>query len=97
MGRHRARRALWGLRAPRLLGRWPPSLDPATSPSHRPEGEDKLRTRLRQITRDHTRWGWKTAYSIVRREGWHVNHKRIQRLSRVEGVHPRRLGALAVQ
>ena len=55
-------------------------------PRPRPEGEDKLRARLRQIARDHPRWGWKTAYSIVRREGWHVNRKRIQRLWRDEGL-----------
>lgn len=55
-------------------------------PRQRPEGEDKLRARLRQIARDHPRWGWKTAYSIVRREGWHVNRKRIQRLWRDEGL-----------
>ena len=51
-----------------------------------PEAEDKLRARLPQIAKDHPRWGWKTAYSIVRREGWHVNRKRIQRLWREEGL-----------
>jgi transposase InsO family protein len=55
-------------------------------PRARPEAEDKLRTRLREIARAHPRWGWKTAYTIVRREGWHVNRKRIQRLWRQEGL-----------
>jgi putative transposase len=34
-----------------------------------PDDEVKLRARLREIARDHPRWGWKMAYSIVRREG----------------------------
>ncbi len=32
-----------------------------------PDLEVTLRTRLRQIAREHPRWGWKTAYWIVRR------------------------------
>lgn len=56
------------------------------SPRPRPEVEDKLRARLRQIAKSHPRWGWKTAYTIVRRQGWHVNRKRIQRLWRDEGL-----------
>ena len=55
-------------------------------PRPRPASEDKLRARLRQIAREHPRWGWKTAYPIVRREGWAVNRKRIQRLWRDEGL-----------
>lgn len=51
-----------------------------------PEAEAKLRARLREIAREHPRWGWKTAYAIVRREGWHLNRKRIQRLWRQEGL-----------
>jgi putative transposase len=51
-----------------------------------PDEEDKLRRRLRQIARDHPRWGWKTAHSILRREGWTINRKRTQRLWRSEGL-----------
>jgi putative transposase len=51
-----------------------------------PELEVKLRARLREIAREHPRWGWKTAYAIVRREGWTVNRKRVQRLWREEGL-----------
>ena len=50
------------------------------------DAEQKLRARLREIARDHPRWGWKTAYRIVRREGWAVNRKKIQRLWRHEGL-----------
>ena len=56
------------------------------APRPRPELEDKLRARLRQIARDHPRWGWKTAHALVRREGFVVNRKRTQRLWRDEGL-----------
>ena len=48
------------------------------------------RTRLRQIAREGPRWGWKTAYSILRREGWAISRKRIQRLWREEGLKRRK-------
>jgi transposase InsO family protein len=48
--------------------------------------EQKLRRRLREIARRHPRWGWKTAHSILRREGWTMNKKRTRRLWRDEGL-----------
>ncbi len=51
-----------------------------------PDEEDKLRRRLRAIAREHPRWGWKTAHSILLREGWAINRKRTQRLWRSEGL-----------
>lgn len=61
----------------------------------RPEpGEDvKLRRRLRRFARRHPRLGWRKAYDVVRREGWTVNHKKVQRFWREEGLRrppPRR-------
>jgi transposase InsO family protein len=52
----------------------------------RPVEDDKLRRRLREIARRHPRWGWKTAHTILRREGWTVNRKRTRRLWRDEGL-----------
>jgi putative transposase len=55
--------------------------------------EVKLRRRLRAIARAKPRAGYKTAYRLLRREGWTVNHKRVQRLWREEGLRrpaPRR-------
>lgn len=49
-------------------------------------GEYKLRLRLREIARSHVRWGRRKAYQLLRREGWEVNHKRVQRLWREEGL-----------
>jgi putative transposase len=52
----------------------------------RPSEEDELRRRLQAIARVHPRWGWKTAHSILRREGWVINRKCTQRLWRDEGL-----------
>ena len=48
--------------------------------------EAKLRSRLREIAAEHIRWGRRMAYRLLRREGWTVNHKRVQRLWRDEGL-----------
>jgi putative transposase len=52
--------------------------------------EARLRARLRRIAREHPRWGWRMAWRVLRREPggpWSgVNHKRIRRLWREEGL-----------
>ena len=48
--------------------------------------EGKLRNRLREIAAEHIRWGRRMAYRLLRREGWTVNHKRVQRIWREEGL-----------
>ncbi|CAK6689395.1 hypothetical protein IFHNHDMJ_00599 [Synechococcus sp. CBW1107] len=48
--------------------------------------EAKLRHRLRVIASEHIRWGRRMAYRLLRREGWTVNYKRVQRLWREEGL-----------
>ena len=52
--------------------------------------ETRLRARLRRIAREHPRWGWRMAWRVLRREldgPWSgVNHKRIRRLWREEGL-----------
>ena len=45
-----------------------------------------LRQWLRDYAKKHPRWGWKRAYHDSRAEGWGVNHKKIQRLWREEGL-----------
>lgn len=54
--------------------------------------DDALRRRLREISREHPRWGYRKAWALLRTDGWEVNRKRIQRLWREEGlrVPPRR-------
>ena len=48
--------------------------------------EAKLRRRFREIAAEHIRWGRRMAYRVLRREGWTVNHKRVHRLWREEGL-----------
>lgn len=56
------------------------------TPRPRPVEEDKIRRRLRAIARAHPRWGWKTAHTLLRREGHTINRKRTRRLWREEGL-----------
>ena len=45
-----------------------------------------MRAWLRAYARAHPRWGFRRAYHDARGEGWIVNHKKIQRLWREEGL-----------
>ena len=45
-----------------------------------------LRARLRKLSRDRPRWGYRRAHAQLRDEGWQVNRKRVQRLWREEGL-----------
>jgi transposase InsO family protein len=45
-----------------------------------------LRSWLRDYAKVHPRWGFRRAYHDARGEGWIVNHKKIQRLWREEGL-----------
>ncbi len=48
--------------------------------------EHKLRQRIRELARRHIRWGRRLVYRRLRIEGWSVNHKRMQRIWREEGL-----------
>ena len=55
----------------------------------RPPGPDRnqeLRERLRALAEERRRWGCPMLYQLIRREGWRVNHKRVERLYREEGL-----------
>ena len=51
-----------------------------------PDEEQMLRSRLRDLARGHLRYGYRRMTTILHREGFCVNHKRIQRLCRDEGL-----------
>jgi putative transposase len=55
-------------------------------PRPEPEADVKLRRRLRRFARNHPRMGWRKAHTVVRREGWCVNHKKLRRLWKDEGL-----------
>ena len=59
----------------------------------RPRSEETaLRTRLRQLAGERRRFGYRRLHVLLRREGVLVNHKRIERLYREEGLAVRRRG-----
>ncbi|MEO5825848.1 MAG: IS3 family transposase [Gemmatimonadales bacterium] len=50
---------------------------------------DALRTRIREIAMARPRFGAQRIHVMRRREGWTVNHKRVRRLYRLEGLQVR--------
>lgn len=53
--------------------------------------EAALCRRLRELVRRRPRFGYRRLTAVLRREGWHVNAKRIQRLCRKEGLKVRKI------
>jgi putative transposase len=49
-----------------------------------------LRLRLRDLAASRVRYGYRRLHVLLQREGWHVNHKRVYRLYRQEGLALRR-------
>ena len=45
-----------------------------------------MRAELREFAEDHSRWGYRRAHAVLRRRGWVVNRKKIQRIWREEGL-----------
>lgn len=62
-----------------------------------------LRDWLRVFAKNHPRWGYRRAYHDARAEGWDVNHKKVQRLWREEGLRVpqkrrrKRIGASTIE
>ena len=57
--------------------------------SRRPAAEE-LRQRLRELATERPRYGYQRLCVLLRREGWRVNHKRVYRLYREEGLKLRK-------
>lgn len=51
--------------------------------------DEPLRARMREIANTRIRFGFWRIYVLLRREGWKVNHKRIYRLYKAEGLNLR--------
>jgi len=62
--------------------------------SHRYRSKRKddraLRMRIHEIAAARVRYGYFRIYILLRREGWRVNHKRVYRIYREEGLNLRR-------
>ena len=48
--------------------------------------DSPLRTRLRELATDNPAFGYRMLYGMMRLEGWAVNHKKVYRLYRDEGL-----------
>jgi putative transposase len=61
---------------------------PRSSCRYRSVARDQaaLRIRLRDLAAARVRYGYRRLHVLLRREGWRVNHKRIYRLYREEGL-----------
>ena len=54
--------------------------------------QEELRERIKALAAERPRWGYRLIWDRLQREGWPVNHKRVQRLYREEGLAVRRRG-----
>lgn len=53
--------------------------------SRRPD-DSALKLRMRDIAASRVRYGYRRIHVLLRREGWHLNHKRVYRLYTLEGL-----------
>lgn len=57
---------------------------------HQPQSPTDRKQRLEQriitLSKKHPRWGYRFIHHVLCREGWTVNHKRVQRVRRLEGL-----------
>ena len=51
-----------------------------------PEDEELLRQRIIELASEYGRYGYRRVTGLLRNEGWIVNHKRVQRIWREEGL-----------
>lgn len=70
-------------RACRLVG-WPRSV--YRREPQRPQQDRALRQELHRLAGQHPRYGYRRIPALLRRAGWVVNHKQVQRLWREEGL-----------
>jgi putative transposase len=53
------------------------------------KNEQLLRARMREIAQTRVRYGMGRIFTLLRREGWSDNHKRVHRLYKLEGLNLR--------
>jgi putative transposase len=59
------------------------------SPTVPSDYEQTLRARLRELAKARPQYGYRRLHALLNREGFRVNHKRVQRLCRDEGLRVR--------
>lgn len=55
----------------------------------RRDRQDFLRKRIKEITEVRIHYGYRRIHTLLKREGWNINHKRVFRLYREEGLQMR--------
>ena len=60
----------------------------------RPKRDEQayLRMRIKEIAQVRVRYGYRRIHVLLRREGWEINHKRVYRIYREEGLNLRTKG-----
>lgn len=71
------RRACRALQQPRSTQRYPKVY---------PEDEELLRAKVIELASEYGRYGYRRVTALLRNQGWIVNHKRIERIWRAEGL-----------
>src|SRR5207245_3229869 len=70
-----------------------PLSQPSYTQRRRPSivpSDEHLRKRLRALSGEHQRWGYRKQHTLLCREGWRINRKRVRRVWREEGLQVRR-------
>ncbi len=70
-------------RACRLTGL---SLSTCRYEAHRPAADAHLSGRITELALERRRFGYRRIWQLLRREGLHVNHKRVYRLYHLSGL-----------
>ena len=50
------------------------------------EATEKLTKRITELACEYGRYGYRRITALLRNEGWHINHKRVERIWREEGL-----------
>lgn len=58
--------------------------------ARKPDKDRRLRKRIGALARKRKRYGYRRIWVLLRREGWRVNRKHVQRIWREEGLQVRR-------
>ncbi len=74
-------------RACRLTGL---SLSTCRYEAHRPAADAHLSGRITELALERRRFGYRRIWQLLRREGLHVNHKRVYRLYHLSGLGVKR-------
>jgi putative transposase len=74
----------------RLSQRWACNIVGISRSSYRyqekPKNDDEIRSRLRELAQQRRKFGAPRLHTLLRREGYLINHKRTERLYREEGL-----------